>query len=175
MSWLSDSTELVPGGWLSSAYAGHGVRGDAVPSTGSHGAALIFDSLTLPADAAKEYRMYLTALPSGLTTLQIGEDTSITADGANGTYTGGIGDMYEDGALLGQVGFTLVLGVAISSSGPRLAVNPRNAEVMALLLDGAGIPYAARRQNGALINIHPVEGAMLGRALTDGGDMLLIV
>lgn len=175
MSWLSDFTELVPGAWLSSAYPGHGIRGDAVPSTGTHGAALILESLSLPLDAAKEYRLFITAFPPGLATCEIGEDTSIYADDSNGTYAGGLGDLYEDGVLLGPVGFTVVIGAGVDPTGPRIAFNPRLGEVLTLVMDSAGLPIAARRPNGATLVIHPVEGAMLGRAVTDAGELLIII
>lgn len=81
MTWLCDSAELIAGAWLSSAYAGHGILGDQVPSTGTDGAPPLYQALSLPADAAKEVRGLVTRWPTnGL--LDIGEDGAFT-------YTGG--------------------------------------------------------------------------------------
>ena len=63
MSWLSDSSSLISGAWLSSEFRGHGVRGDAIPPTGAHGPAPLYAWLTLPADAANEYRWAITTPP----------------------------------------------------------------------------------------------------------------
>jgi hypothetical protein len=81
MSWLCDTTELVPDGWLSSLYPGHGVRGAAVPSTGTDGPSPLFPCLTLPADADVEVRGYVTRRPLG-GTLELAEDLSFVYTGA---------------------------------------------------------------------------------------------
>jgi len=81
MAWLCDTAELVPSGWLSSLYAGHGVRGDAVPSSGTDGPSALYPCLSLPADAAVEVRGYITRWPA-LGTLEIAEDGSFVYAGA---------------------------------------------------------------------------------------------
>lgn len=81
MSWLCDTSELIPSGWLSSLYAGHGVRGDAVPSSGTDGPSALYPCLSLPADAAVEVRGYITRWPT-LGTLEIAEDGSFVYVGA---------------------------------------------------------------------------------------------
>ena len=68
MTWLSDSSSLVSGAWLSSEFRGHGVRGDAIPPTGAHGPAPLYAWLSLPADAANEYRWAITTPPAIPTT-----------------------------------------------------------------------------------------------------------
>ena len=59
-----DCIVSVTGSCVVSAYAGHGVRGDAVPSTGAHGPSPIYNDLSLPADASKEYRWGLVTPPA---------------------------------------------------------------------------------------------------------------
>lgn len=65
MSWLSDSTAIVSGSWVSSAYAGHGIQGAYVPVTGTNGASII--SLAVTVDPAKEYRLFMVTQPAGFT------------------------------------------------------------------------------------------------------------
>ncbi len=109
MSWLSDSTELVSGGWLSSAYEGHGVRGDQVPASGTHGAALLFQHVALPSEAANEFRWVPTATP-GSGTFALYEDSSATLTGApDGSYAV-TGQWYKDGVLGGTSNNTIVIG-----------------------------------------------------------------
>lgn len=116
MTWLSDSTELVPGGWLSSAYPGHGILGADVPTTGEHGPSALFNDLTdLPADLARELRLYIELVPPGLTTFVMGEDGSIEATAPNGTYVGS-GRLFADGADRGTASFTLIFGSVVSAS-----------------------------------------------------------
>lgn len=82
MTWLSDSTPLIAGAWLSSVYDGQGVLGGNVPSSGADGAAPLYYCLTLPADAGKEVRSYLTRWPVG-GTFSIGEDSAFDYTGPN--------------------------------------------------------------------------------------------
>lgn len=116
MTWLSDSTELIPGGWLSSAYMGHGILGADAPTTGEHGASVLFNDLTdLPADLARELRFFLVSEPPGLTTFVMGEDGSIIATAPNGTYIG-TGRLYADGADRGTTTFTLIFGNVVTAA-----------------------------------------------------------
>ena len=88
MSWLCDTTELVPAGWLSSRYAGHGVLAENIPATGIDGPSALFGAITLPADNGKEIRGYITRWPAA--PLLIDED---------GAFTYGGGPDYFDFAL----------------------------------------------------------------------------
>lgn len=78
MSWLSDSTHIVPGAWVSSAYAGHGILGAYVPVTGTRGGSIIAQAVTV--DPAKEYRLFVVTLPAGFTLNEDGSGTG-TASG----------------------------------------------------------------------------------------------
>lgn len=64
-----------------------GVRGSLIPSTGEHGSAYAYPSLSLPADNDKEICGYITTWPVGLTTFEADEDTSFTATAPDGVYT----------------------------------------------------------------------------------------
>jgi hypothetical protein len=80
MSWLCDTTELVPGAWLTSRYAGHGVLAENISSTGLDGPSALFGAVSLPADNGKEIRGRITRWPAS--------ELSIEEDGAF-TYGGG--------------------------------------------------------------------------------------
>ena len=81
-SWLSDSSELITGSWLTSKYDGHGVLGAAVPSGGTNGPSALYPCLVLPGDATHEIRGFITRWPT-LGTLSIDEDGSFVYIGAN--------------------------------------------------------------------------------------------
>lgn len=92
-----------------------GIRGDAIPSTGTDGPGYIYPSLSLPTDAAKEYYGVITSIPVGLT-LDAGEDSAFNGTAADGTYIVPW-DLYEFGVLLGSTSFTMTFGTAISLAG----------------------------------------------------------
>jgi hypothetical protein len=116
MSWLSDATPLVPGGWLSSAYAGHGILGADVPAMGLHGpSAILNDLVDIPADLSAELRLYLETSPPGLTSFWMDEDGSIIATGAPGSYVG-LGRLFADGVDRGTASITINFGSVYSVS-----------------------------------------------------------
>jgi hypothetical protein len=85
-----------------------GIRGDHVPSAGTHGPAAGYPSLSLPAQNAALVRFEVTAAPaSGVLTM--GEDTSFQLAGAAvGTYSL-TGNQYHDNVLYGAVTHTIVI------------------------------------------------------------------
>ena len=80
MSWLCDTAELVPAGWLSSRYVGHGALAENIPATGIDGPSALFGAITLPADNGKEIRGYITRWPAA--PLLIDEDGAFTYGGS---------------------------------------------------------------------------------------------
>lgn len=119
MTWLCDSAELIAGAWLSSAYAGHGVSGDQVPSTGTDGAPPLYLALSLPADAAKEVRGLVTRWPAGQ--LDIGEDGGFTYTGASDycewrLYVDGVASATDIGYGEGISRVTLNIGAGGAAS-----------------------------------------------------------
>lgn len=85
MSWLSDTTELVTGGWLSSAYPGLGATGAAIKAanpSGEHGAGVAMNDGLLD---ASEYLFEVGTQPAGGTVVfsELGHATiTVPADGS---------------------------------------------------------------------------------------------
>lgn len=118
MSCRVDTAPLLPGACVVSLYAGHGIRGDAIAATGEHGASPIYNDLSLPADAAKEYRWAITVPPAS-GALDPAEDGSYTytpptgATNLTATYTY---RLWEDGVDIGTATETIVLGSGSGSA-----------------------------------------------------------
>lgn len=82
MAVRSDSTQLIAGAVLSSAYAGFGVQGAAVPSGGTDGPSALYPCLSLPADNLVEFMGQVTRWPvNGV--LQPNEDWSFVYTGTS--------------------------------------------------------------------------------------------
>lgn len=111
MTWLSDSTELVSSGWLSSAYPGFGITGAAIPTSGSDGPPILANDVNLPAENNDEFRIVLTQTPAGLTSFVLNEDSSFSATGPAGTYSGTV-EAFKNGVSFGFEGFTINLGAS---------------------------------------------------------------
>lgn len=96
---------------------GLGVLGSLVASTGEAGAGYGFNSLTLPADANKEYCFPLGAIPAGLT-IDADELTGFTASATtDGTYSVPF-RVIEGGIDIGASSFSLTFGApAVVASG----------------------------------------------------------
>lgn len=117
MSWLSDSTELLGSGWLSSVYPGHGIRGVDIPASGvSGGSPFINDGIGL----LEEYRWKIESFPSA-GTLAVFEDLTFVFSGApDGTYSFTY-RAYENGADYGTAIVYLQVGPANFSFSATLA------------------------------------------------------
>lgn len=115
MSWVSDSTELVSGGWLASGYAGHGILGSAIPAAGDNGGSPVLNDGVAP---ASEYRWELVT-PPGSGSLTLFEDLTFEYDNpADGLYSF-VYRLYEDGASAGTATVGLQIGpshVAITAT-----------------------------------------------------------
>ena len=109
MSWLSGTTELVTGGWLSSAYPGLGATGaviKAATATGEHGPG-ITNNDTL-ANASEYYFRVVTPPASGTLALTELIQATLTVS-ADGVYTW-VYRLFEDGVDLGTATVTDVIG-----------------------------------------------------------------
>jgi len=89
---------------------GLGVRGDAIPSTGTHGPGLLYQYVQ-PGDEAKEFSLVLTSVPTvNVTSLFVWEDSGfkfvVTQDGI---YTIGY-DWYIDGVSQGADTAQIIIG-----------------------------------------------------------------
>lgn len=153
MSWLSDSTELVSGGWLSSAYEGHGVRGDQVPSTGVHGAALLYQHVVLPADAAAEFRWVPSTTP-GAGTFVLNENSSASLTGApDGTYSLN-GQWFKNGVLGGTSNNTITIGFVAQGTVLTVGTSIFGGSAVgggSSVAQGAQIQVSASIQGGAAV------------------------
>lgn len=142
MSWLSDSTPLVSGGWLSSLYAGHGILGSAIP------AGSVFENDFDAGDGAKEFRaVWLTTPSSGTFTPY--EDGGFTLSGAaDGSYSASY-ELYVDGVDLGSANVTISIGttaVGASLSTSYAVLNAVGASLStsyAVLNDAGTTPVGA--------------------------------
>ena len=85
MSIRVDTVSLISGA-LVVGNRGLGVIGSAIPSTGQHGPGYIYNDLTLPADANKEYRGPIVTPPSAGTFFAY-EDSSFDFTAPDGTYS----------------------------------------------------------------------------------------
>lgn len=84
MSWVSSPDALLSSGWLSSAYAGHGILGAAIPTTGDSGGSPALNDGISP---ASEYRWELVS-PPATGTVHLYEDMTFDyTDTANGFNT----------------------------------------------------------------------------------------
>ncbi|HEY1399822.1 hypothetical protein [Roseateles sp.] len=74
MTWRSDSTQLIPGCWVSSRYAGHGITGAAMRAAtgeGQDGPGLGYDEWDGSADDTAEFRWTIaTPLSAGVLVLE---------------------------------------------------------------------------------------------------------
>lgn len=119
MSLRADTTQLISGALVASLYPGHGVRGDAVPSTGTHAPSPIYNDLTLPADAAKEYRWGVVAAPATgvLTIYENGSFAYAPPDGTTSLTTGFTYRLWQDGADLGTAVVSIQIGDVALAAG----------------------------------------------------------
>lgn len=119
-SWLSDSAELVSGGWLSSQFAGLGVPASQIPSTGTSGPGYLFNDVAaqgaVPTD---EMRGEILTWPSA-GTLVVNEDSSFVYTGASDsfTYRG-----YIKGVAYGDYTVTLTVGAGSAAELQAVAMS----------------------------------------------------
>lgn len=111
MTWLSDSSQLVSGKWVSSAYAGHGIAGAAMRATtgvGGSGPGVLYNDWD-SGDDAKEFRWLIEQIPGG-GQFKPSEDGSFSLTGApDGAYSA-VYRLFVDGADLGTATVSLSIG-----------------------------------------------------------------
>ena len=116
-----DTNPLIAGACVVSAYSGHGIRGADVPSSGAHGPAILYPGLVLPGENDDEFRALILTRPAGLTLLDIGEDSSLVAEGPDGTYLG-TWQGFKNGVSYGTNTYTITIGpVAVLSGAAAVA------------------------------------------------------
>jgi hypothetical protein len=124
MSWLSDTTELVTGGWMSSAYPGLGATGamiKAANTTGEHGACVAMNDGLLD---ASEYMFEVGAQPAaGMVVFDELGHATITVP-ADGTYVWTY-RLREDGVYVTPDQTTVTILVGATSPQPPHAIRLR--------------------------------------------------
>jgi hypothetical protein len=134
------------GGLIASAYPGLGIRGDSISALGSGGASPVYPMLSLPADAAKEYRIRsVTALTSGAS-VQTYEDLSAAVTPPSGMVNGKVFwsfVLHENGASLGTSVQTIVVGTVTTwAAGSDVSANgwtPSTGASLASCIDEASL------------------------------------
>lgn len=112
MTLRIDTAELISGS-LVIGDTGWGVRGDVVPNDGLSGWSALYPRVTLPGDAAKEFRALLLTVPSA-GTFYMWEDGSFSFIGApDGTYTFSY-RLYVDGSVVADYTVTITIGAGAS-------------------------------------------------------------
>lgn len=107
-----------------------GIAGSLVPATGEHGPGYIYNDLSLPADAAKEYRGTVIS-PPGAGAFAPGEPSGFTLTGApDGTYVFTY-RLWEDGADRGTGTATIVIGAAVYNGAATAGSLARTSDTVA--------------------------------------------
>lgn len=150
MSWLSPASEVVTG-WLSSGYAGHGILGADIPSTGDNGGSPVLNDSISP---SAEYR-WTVETPPASGTLNLFEDCSFEYDNATaGTYNF-VYRLYEDGVSQGTATVTLQIGAAETT------ITATTANAVGSLTSGAGTLCAITATTAQVV------GALVSRSLVE--------
>lgn len=92
-----------------------GYAGSTIPSTGTHGPALLYPGLDLPAENDDEFYLVFTSIPAGLASFGAGEDSSITAAATPGTYVGTY-EAFKNGVSYGTSTWTLNFGNGLTGT-----------------------------------------------------------
>lgn len=157
-----DSTRLIAGACVVSAYPGHGIRGGDVPSTGEHAPPILYAGLSLPAEANDEFRVLILTRPGTLPGLVIREDSSVEVpEGSpvgthSGTWRG-----YKNGAIFAPDPQTFEIVIGPSEISGDAAVDEPGA--------GGGMASAAELSGDAAID-EPTAGGGAESAAQISGD-----
>lgn len=102
------SDRLIPGA-IVCGIRGLGIKGSLIPSTGTDGPSPVYPSLSLPADANKEYRVkIITGLSPG--SLSISDNTAVLGTGLTNGSNSFVLKLYENGVDLGNITNSITVG-----------------------------------------------------------------
>lgn len=109
MTWRSDSSQLYPGKWLSSLYAGRGVQAQDIPATGDSGPSFLYNDIAEHSFApTDEIRALIKSLPTN-GVIKLNEDGTFEYTGSDGvdyfTY-----ELFGNGVSYDDYTVTLVTG-----------------------------------------------------------------
>jgi len=136
VSWISDTVELDAGAWLSSAYAGLGIPGYAIPRAGVSGASPIAnDSIS----DTEEYRWRGLSAPAA-GTLVLYENTSFDFYGAPDGEVEGRARFKGSGTNPVAVGATCFIDTVARENKNNPERPYVNATIVKLLSPGKGEP-----------------------------------
>jgi len=169
MSCRVDTTPLIAGACVVSLFAGHGVAGSAVPSTGTHGPSPVYNDLVLPADAAKEYRWAITT-PPAVGPLAVYEDCSYAYTPPGGTVDLTVTYTYrlwQDGVDIGTAVETIVIGAGSDDTTAPTLGGPLN--VGTVTTTSIQVSWAAGSDNVAVTSY---EVSTDGTSWADVGSVL---
>lgn len=150
MTWRSSAAPLVAGRWVSSAYPGNGIRGDAIPTSGEAGPPPLANDISLPADAANEFRILVLSRPAA-GVLTVGEDSAFIFSGApDGAYTWTY-QAYRNGVAFGGVStVNMTVGaVAAALAGGAQAASLAQAD-LATAIRAAAAAFDVANATGGL-------------------------
>ena len=94
---------------------GLGVRGDAIPQSGTHGPGLLAADVVLPGEAADEFMYRVTAVPPLLTLFRYFDDSSVEAEGPPGLHTGQA-ERRKNGVVYGTAPFFVLIGSTLGGT-----------------------------------------------------------
>lgn len=95
--------------------AGLGVRGDAIPQSGTHGPGLLAADVVLPGEAADEFMYRVTVVPPLLTLFRYFDDSGVEAEGPPGLHTGQA-ERRRNGVVYGTAPFYVLIGSTLGGS-----------------------------------------------------------
>ncbi len=121
------SDRLIPGAVVVGV-RGLGVKGSTIPSTGTDGPSPVYASLSLPADANKEYRFKLVtaAYPGSMT---IAESTGVSITGLTDGNNFFVVKLYENGVDIGDITTSMLIGSSPGVQAVLVGVESAAAEV----------------------------------------------
>lgn len=109
MSWLSSPDAILSSGWLSSAYAGHGILGSTIPTTGDNGGSPVLNDSVTP---SSEYRWALETAPvSG--SLSLFEDLTFEYSNTTDGFYSFVYRLWQDGVSQGTATVSLQIGPSL--------------------------------------------------------------
>lgn len=161
-----DTSPLIAGAVIVSAYPGLGIRGADAPLAGEHGPGLIGPALTLPGEADDEFIARILTTPVGLTGLIFGEDGTIEVPEGNpdGSYTGTY-RLYKNGAAVAPDPQTYEINI-----GPSGDIS--GGATLDGLAAGGGLDAPNALAGGATLDGPTAGGGIQGGSTLTGGATL---
>ena len=117
MSWVSNPDQVLSSGWLSSVYAGLGILGADIPTTGDNGGSPVLNDGINP---SSEYRWALVTPPAAGTFMPYENLTFEFSGAPDGIYSA-VYRLWEDGVDQSTATITLQVGPSYTTISVTLA------------------------------------------------------